>query len=574
MRINFHKVSWRNFLSTGDYWNTIELDSHATTFIAGANGSGKSTLLDALIYGLYGETFRNVNIGQLVNSVNRKNCLVHVDFSIGSRIYSVRRGMKPKVFQIWIDGTMMPEMASHRDQQDYLEKNILRLTRKTLTRIVAVGSADYKPFMTLPALDRRQITEDVLDINVFSIMNTLLKGKQSGNKEDVIKLESDVRTLTTKVGMLEKHLAELQVNNDGLLREIDDKLAAIRTDHSTFEDGIRSITEKIENINQTNSHSLINTRVRLGELQRIVSQIDRKKEECEHREKEIRNLTNCPTCLQTVTENQQDKILGNQREVIDRAAQKREKMAGEIQKLIDLIGIAEKTEIEIDGLKKERSRLVGNRDTKLSEIRTLEWQRESITSRQQQIDTSELDRVRGALSVSESRLNHAVKEKEVLSVAASFLKDDGIKSMIIRQYVPLINKLINEYLAKMDFYCLFEIDDNFKETIQSAFRHDFTYNSFSMGERKRIDVAILFTWREIAKMRHAASANILILDEIIDENLDEAGMEDCLKIVMKVADTDNVVIISPKDVSAKRKMSRALLFEKKSNFSHMTEVVN
>ncbi len=569
--IKFEYVKWKNFLSTGDEFTTIRLDSSSTTLICGDNGAGKSTLLDAITYVLYKKPFRNINLPQLVNSVNSKEMLVEIGFVIGSKRYRIRRGMKPAVFEIYVDGDLIPQAAKTFDYQDHLEKNILKMTFKTFCQIVVLGSANFTPFMLLPALARREIIEDLLDIEVFSKMFRLVKSEVGVAESAIADLEQKKKLIASRVSLMENHIKEMQTDKDSLIKENLTKIEEHMEEIKNIEKEIDVLEEKKKGLvgDEPRNNNSFDIRSQIVSLQSKEKELTKKKEKLLGRINELHDTTTCPTCNQSILEEQRSILLLSKVELVNKMENAIEKASGKIRSLEEEYGKTKQIEKQIEEIDDEAQQL----QRKIGEIavamRVLENQNKKLEKSKAEINTDDLEKHRKALATLKTKIDDAINNRALLDVAAQLLKDDGIKTMIIRQYIPVMNQLINKYLEEMDFPCAFQIDESFKEKITSSFRDDFSYTSFSQGERMRIDIALLFTWREIAKMRHASLTNILILDEIMDSSLDATGTQDFIEIVKKVAAGFNIFIISHKKDQMLEKFGRMITFEKKGNFSEM-----
>lgn len=569
--IKFHLVRWRNFLSTGNAWTEIRLDQHKTTLISGTNGAGKSTLLDAIAYVLYKKPFRNINIPNLVNTVNQKDCLVEIEFSIGLRTYRVRRGIKPAVFEVFSDNELIPQSANVYDYQENLEKNILRMNYKTFCQIVILGSAGYTPFMLLPAQSRRDIIENLLDIDVFSRMSTVLKLEQKQNDELIAKIQQKEKIIESKVALMEKHIKELETNNESQVNDIQDNITTLQRSLDEIETKEQHKREELaafeRELGGTPIETIRSNLTKLQEAQRQYTKREKKLLETDP----TRDIQNCPTCLQSITSEARQKIDDRKHEILSKITEGSEKISRKIQTYSDELDNALLFQEQVNEKNVALAKLGNERVRVKDSIRTLQKQIEGLQRAKKEIDTTDLEKHKTALERLAARKDIALEEDDLLSLAATLLKDGGIKTMIVRQYIPVMNKLINKYLEQMDFYCLFEIDETFKETMKAVYKDEMVYTSLSQGERMRVDIALLFTWREIAKMRNAALTNILILDEIVDSSLDGAGTEEFLKIIQTLSQSANIFIISHKAEQIVDKFEHSIRFEKRSNFSEIAK---
>ncbi len=558
-----------NLLSTGNVFTEVSLDTHGQTLIVGENGAGKSTILDALSFVLYGKSFRKINKPQLVNTINEKNLLVECDFSIGNRTYKVRRGIKPTVFEIYIDGSLLNQDAESVDYQDVLEKQILKLNHKTFSQVVVLGSASFVPFMQLAAQPRRDIIEDLLDIQVFTTMNTLLKEKIATNKNNLVDVDYRISNTEDKINIEKQHLSVLEQNKDDLVKQktqqIDYYIEQVKNANSQATTLLHEITELQSTINDQSK-----VRSRQEKILTLSRRIDINLEKAQKDEEFFKAHDNCPTCRQGIADGHKASILKETSSKLYEIQQGKQKITEELAAIsARLIEITNITSI-ITAKQNEVS---------TKQIQVAAWEK-FVQDTQKEIDTLVVD---NDFNANKDRLidlqnklqelgqlkEKLVREKSVYDVAGVLLKDAGIKTKIIRQYIPVINKLINKYLAAMDFFVNFELNENFEEKIKSRFRDDFSYPSFSEGEKSRIDLALLFTWRAIAKLRNSASTNILILDEVFDGSLDARGNEELLKILQTLTEGSNVFVISHKTDAFLDKFERVLKFEKHKNFSRM-----
>ena len=566
--IIFKSVRWKNFLSTGNVFSEIQLDASPATLIVGANGAGKSTFLDAMCYALFDKPFRKITKGQLVNAVNEKELVVELEFSIGSREYMVRRGRKPNVFEIYLNNEKTKEEASTLEQQKYLEQSILGLNYKSFTQVVVLGSSCFVPFMQLTPPNRREVIEDLLDIRIFSTMNGILKERCKGIRETIREVEYQFELAKNKVESqqsLIEHLKE-QSNANTTRRK-----AEIETVDKEIQD-ITILVDKDLDLSKSYEESLVEYQTvdtDLSQLRIYESRFKDKQKAFKKEYKFFESNEHCPTCKQTITEelrtNKKSGITDQLKEVEEAA----EKLRGELDSI--LVKIAEKNDIV-----KELSRC----QQAISESqREIQYRKRQIKAIEKKIDEAtgsnsslkkEKDKLKelakDGLKVEESLLDEK-RVRDNYNTVTNMLRDTGIKSTIIKKYLPIMNQLINRYLKELDFYVSFELDENFLETIKSRFRDEFSYASFSEGEKMRIDLALLFTWRTIAKMKNSANTNLLILDEIFDSSLDTSGTDDFLKILHTVSDKTNVFVISHKTESLQDKFASTLRVEKKQNFS-------
>jgi DNA repair exonuclease SbcCD ATPase subunit len=570
MAIYFKKLRWKNFISTGNLFTEIDLTRNKSTLIVGENGAGKSTILDALLFSLYGKPFRNINKPQLINSITQKNLLVEVEFNVGRSEYLIRRGLKPGVFEIYQNGTLMNQDSATRDYQEYLEKNILKLNHKSFNQIVVLGSANFIPFMQLPAGTRRQVIEDLLDIQIFSTMNTLLKEKIQSNKEDLVAINFEMKSISDKIEMHKKHLETLRTNNDEVIKQKQIQLDGIV--ESMYQAGVEIQNYEMLNGNaETSISDKEKVQNKFEQLEDLRRKVGVKLVKLKKDVKFFEDNNDCPTCKQGIQD-------GHKHEIID----KNNKQIKDIEDGTDLLqqefNAAMDRITEIQGINKtitENNKKISELNTKITMWNNFEDElRKEIIRLQQTVshnDDSNVDLqlLKKELKDSITKKEDLSKEKQVLDVASSLLKDGGIKTRIIKQYIPIINQLINKYLSAMDFFVNFELNENFEETIKSRFRDEFSYASFSEGEKMRIDLALLFAWRAVAKLRNSSTTNLLIMDEVFDSSLDSTGTDEFIKILNGLTQDTNVFIISHKGDQLYDKFHSVIKFEKHKNFSRI-----
>ena len=566
--IVFKSIEWKNFLSTGNTPNKVLLDKSPTTLIIGKNGEGKSTILDALCFSLFGKPFRNINKGQLVNSINGKQCLVTVEFTIGSRDYKVVRGIKPNIFEIYLNGEMINQDAAAKDYQKVLEQQILRLNYKTFTQVVILGSASFVPFMQLATWQRREVIEDILDIRIFSTMNTLLKEKASETKNEITRIESELSNAKAKVEAqqnLIKTISEAKAEVVvGLQNKIDANNLSISETQSDIEQLVTDITEL--SISIASKDKLVDD---IDKAKTIKTKLSQKVETCEHNAEFFSENDVCPQCSQEIPDDYKSKIIHDlhmKMEDNNKKIDELETVLGGLQgKLKDINSIVEQiTEKNIElSTKRSTVSLLTKQNVQLQE------EVYAHTS-----DTTNVDEEKRKLKqlaqdamVKVSTKTKLQEQRNLEEVASILLKDTGIKTAIIREYLPVMNKLINKYLNAMDAYIHFELDEAFNEIVKSRHRDEFTYASFSEGEKMRIDLAILFTWRQIAKMKNSVNTNLLLLDEIFDSSLDTAGTDYFLNLMNTFGENSNIFVISHKGDQLFDKFRSVIRFEKRNDFS-------
>jgi len=566
--IVFKSVQWKNFLSTGNSPNKVLLNKSTTTLIIGKNGEGKSTILDALCFSLFGKPFRNINKGQLVNSINGKGCSVEVEFDINGKEYKIIRGIKPNVFEIWQDGEMINQDAASRDYQKILEQQILKLNYKTFTQVVILGSASFVPFMQLPTSQRREVIEDILDIRIFSTMNQLLKEKAQETKDAIAKIENEISTAKTKVDAQTQLIKTITEAKTSAIESIRAKIAANTSEILSSEVEISTILEEIDTLKAS-----INDKETIAEdidkAKSIKSKLLQKIETCEHNTEFFSEHDVCPSCNQDIAEQYKESII---KDLNDKLLEQNGKV-GELEtilsKLNEKLSDINKIQSEITSKNIELSTRNSTITLLNKQIKEMQAEIESAKT-----DTTNIDEEKAKLKELATEAITMIHTKTTLQeqrnledVANILLKDTGIKTAIIREYLPIMNKLINKYLQAMDAYIHFELDEAFNESVKSRFRDDFTYASFSEGEKMRIDLAILFTWRQIAKMKNSVNTNLLLLDEIFDSSLDTAGTDYFLNLMNQFGENTNIFVISHKGDQLFDKFRSVIKFEKRNDFS-------
>ena len=565
----FEKIRWKNFLSTGNAFTEIDFTRNRTTLIVGENGAGKSTILDALSFSLYGKPFRKINKPQLINTINGKGLEVELEFSIGKRKYLVKRGMKPTLFEIYQDGNIINQDAESKEYQEMFEKNILKLNHKSFCQIVVLGSASFVPFMQLPAAHRREVIEDLLDIQIFSTMNNLLKDKVTKNKSDITDTDYNIKLTAQKIEMHKKHLEELNKSNDDVIEQKNQKIEELTTEINTASVQVTynqtKIDEKTESISDYTK-----TQNRVEKLKDLKLQLNAKLTRLEKEIEFFSDHNDCPTCRQGIDHTHKAQIVSNDNDQILEVRAGIEKLDSELKISKNRIEEINRVILSINELNKEVSNLNVQIDTKSKFIKGLKEEIAALKkSTKATVDNEQLKLFQTDLKQFLASKEELVADKGVLDVASNLLRDSGIKTKIIKQYVPVMNKLVNKYLASLDFFVNFELNENFEETIKSRHRDEFSYESFSEGEKMRIDLALLFTWRAIAKLRNSVSTNLLIMDEVFDSSLDTNGTDEFLKILYTLTGDTNVFIISHKGDTLFDKFEHILKFEKHKNFSRI-----
>ena len=567
--IHFTKLRWKNFLSTGNTFTEIHLDRSPSTLIVGHNGAGKSTMLDALSFALFGKPHRDIKKLQLVNSINNRDALVEVEFTISNVEFKVVRGIKPNKFEIWQNGKMVDQSSTSRDYQKFLEQNILKLNHKSFHQVVVLGSSSFIPFMQLPTYHRREVIEDLLDIQIFGKMNQILKEQSQRLKEDVKDNKYQVELVKDKIGLQKDYIREIADINDG---QISNKRKSIEESQSTItgiQESNAALSLSIEESSNGLKENISNAQSKKQSLLKYKAQFEQQIKSVVKDAKFYENNEQCPTCEQDIAEELRQNKLETAHEkarelnkaVIDASSQS----AAVETNILELDSISEKVREDTSELtlnNKEISRLQ-------KQITTLEKEITKLTSKEGDLGEAnskltQLSEERDSLTERKLELS---EQKTYQEAVGEMLKDSGIKTKVIKQYLPVMNKLINHYLQVMDFYVSFNLDESFTETIKSRFRDSFNYASFSEGEKQRIDLALLFTWRQIARMKNSASSNLLILDETFDSSLDNDGIENLLKILETLEEGTNTFIISHKGDVLDGKFRSKIEFTKERNFS-------
>ena len=567
--LKFRSVRWKNLLSTGSSFTEILLDRNTNTLVVGENGAGKSSVLDALCFVLYGKPFRKIKKDQLLNSINGRELIVEIEFEIYNKKYKIIRGIKPTIFEIYQNDVLLDQDAASRDYQEYLEKNILRMNMKSFTQIVILGSSSFVPFMQLPAGIRREVIEDLLDIRIFSTMSVLLKDRVSSNKDDILTNKNEIQN---SIDILELHEKQKKKNSEKINEIIiisNQRISELQFNINRANEEIAIVQSDIDNllIDIEDESKVIN---RISKIESLENDLESTKTKAKKTIKFYEEHDNCPTCTQTI-----DALI---------KSRKIEERQSALDKISDALIVLGKELSETQNRYQEISKI--NRDIKDKQYRitnalsasVLTDQREISILQKQISDTTadketetdiEIHQIENRLSELRLIKEQLLHKKELYELAGIILRDGGIKSRIIKQYIPIMNSLINKYLASMDFFVKFQLNESFEETILSRHRDDFTYDSFSEGEKMRIDLALLFTWRTIARMKNSANTNLLILDEVFDASLDANGCEEFLKLIHSLEDA-NVFVISHKGDILQDKFRSTIKFEKHKNFSRIS----
>ena len=568
--IEFQRVRWKNFVSYGGAWTEVDFTTNRATLVIGDNGAGKSTMIDALCYSLYGKAFRDVSTTQLINSVNTSHMVVECEFKIGKKVYKVVRGLKPRLFEVWLNGDLINQDANARDYQETLEKQLLKINYKSFKQIVVLGSSNFIPFMQLKTNDRKEVIEDLLDIGIFSIMGALLKDMVFENKDELSKIDADKGVVETRIQMIHQHIEQMEKSRSEDVTKKETMISSVDQEIVELEKSIKNLGDNVKKFEQRiNDEEKVGTDVRKGEqiLDQLLSKHERHSKELNF----FHDKDECPTCQQEIdSEFKGKKVAEEQAQVteLEEGIFKLREVIEDKTSRLEEINVIQK---DINNTQHEiidHQSIINSKGMLINELRKQIDQVQNndklITDERQKL---ELDQILNEELY--DKRSEAVLQKSVMEVGNKLLKDSGIKSRIIKQYVPVINKLINKYLAAMDFFVQFELDENFNETIKSRYRDEFSYASFSEGEKMRIDLSLLFAWRAIAKLKNSASTNLLIMDEVFDSSLDTTGTDEFMKIIMEIVSDTNVFIISHKTDQLVDNFTSVIRFEKHKNFSRM-----
>ena len=568
--IIFKTLSWRNFLSTGNYKTVLDLRRHNNTLVSGDNGAGKSTMLDALTFALFGKSFRGINIPQLPNSINNKDCEVEITFSVGKNEYRVLRSLKPKKFEIYKNNELLDQSAKSKDYQKILEEQILKMTYKSFCQVVILGSSNYVPFMQLSASDRRSVVENLLDIDIFSVMNGLVKGKAQLTKDQIKDIEYKIILTKNKAEEKEKLINSLEKKSSASIEKYKKEIEVSKESISKLESSIACIQKEVDEL-FLSIPDKDETSTNLIQSESEITQLNKKIKNIQKSVKFYEDNDSCPTCKQDIQQHHKESVHAEkeqERSIIDK----------EIEQLTEQVKTTEDRLTTINSVLsdiQEKEKQISSKQSEISALfQYVSKMEQSVTSVLS--ETTEVQEVKSELTklaivgrdfVDERK--DLIDDRHYYNIASLLLKDSGIKSKIIKHYLPIMNRLINKYLLDMDFFCQFNLDENFNETIKSRHRDEFTYHSFSEGERLRIDLSLLLAWREVARLKNSVNCNLLILDEVFDSSLDGVGTEEFLKLLTQFGDRANIFVISHKSDSMTDKFQNHIVFQKKNNFSRI-----
>jgi DNA repair exonuclease SbcCD ATPase subunit len=566
--IIFESVKYKNILSTGNAWTEVQLNRSKSTLIIGDNGAGKSTMLDALTFALYGKPFRKINKNQLLNSVNGKGLEVEAYFTITNNKYVIKRGIKPALFEVWKNDKLLNQDAAARDYQTYLEESILKLNYKSFGQVVVLGSSTFVPFMQLRAAERRDVIEDLLDIQIFTTMNTLLKERMSDSKSEISDIKHQIDLLENTIKSSKEHNESIRRMKESEVGKIKDKLR----DQIEFIEGEKKIVEdfldEIEQLTSSISDKAV-VKNKLEEVQSLDSELASKLKSLRKEIDFYEHNDNCPTCKQGIEHDFKSETVGSNSAKVSEIESARGELKLRGDKFEERLRSIDLVEDDINARNLDVSEHRANHKMALSSCNYIKDELDDAEKEVVAVDSGEIEAQERMLQENHDKQTQLFDDKETLIAVSSMLKDGGIKTRIIKQYVPVMNKLIGKYLSAMDFFVQFELDENFNETIKSRFRDEFSYSSFSEGEKLRIDLALLFTWRAVSKLRNSVSTNLLIMDEIMDSSLDSSGTEEFLKIIEELTSDSNIFIISHKGDQLFDKFHSVIKFEKVKNFSRI-----
>ena len=567
--ILFKRISYKNFLSTGNQPIEIALDMSQTTLIVGTNGSGKSTLLDALCFVLFNKPFRIIKKEQMVNTINNSDCIVEVEFDVGTKNYIVRRGIKPNLFEIFCDGKLINQDANNIDYQKYLEQNIMKLNYRSFIQVVLLGSSSYEPFMKMKPRYRREVVEEILDIRVFGLMDLILRSQQSDLQKKLTEVRHQAELIKTKYETEAKYLKTLETKGSDNQKVQQNKLQENEQNRIEYDKKLQSLNEAIAvSQNELSGHDTVNKKIK--ELEKYETKIEQNLDTHKKTLKFFKENDTCPVCTQSIDIKFKEEKCNHETTTISKLESGLSQLVGELSKQEEKITAYGKVSNKIQSMNVEIAKVASSLES--LKRHSDQIQQEISTSQERDTDIEnielELEQMRVDLKEAEVALSKVQEEKDYVDVLREILNDKGAKAQIIRKYVPIMNALINKYLQAMDFYISFNLDEEFNETVKSRFRDTFNYNNFSEGEKMRIDLALLFTWRDIARMKNSTNTNLLLLDEIFDSSLDGQGTDDFFKII-KTLEKENIFIISHKGDILFDKFTNIIKYEKVQNFTQL-----
>ena len=567
--ISFKKIRYKNFLSTGNIPIEVELDKSHTTLIVGSNGSGKSTLLDALCYALFNKPFRIIKKDQMVNTINNADTIVEVEFEVGTNQYMIRRGIKPNLFEIYQNDKLINQDASSIDYQKYLEQNIMKLNYRSFIQVVILGSSSYEPFMKMKPRYRREVVEEILDIRVFGLMDLILRSQQSDLQKSLTEVRHQCELIKTKYETEAKHLKSLEAQGTDIQTHKQKLLDKNDTDSSNYQQKIQELNESIA-VQKEKVKDKLKVDMKYNQLQKLETKIETNLSTHKKTLEFFQQNDNCPTCTQPIDKQFKEEKCKHEHTTISKLSTGLSKLVEELTKQEEKVVEFGKISNKIQDMSVEIAKI----HTSLEQIKKNSDQIHLDISMAQNNDIEsikiDLENMQGQLKVAEEELNKVTEQKKYVDILREILNDKGAKAQIIKKYLPIMNQLINQHLQSMDFYVNFNLDEEFNETIKSRFRDTFNYNSFSEGEKMRIDLALLFTWRQIAKMKNSTNTNLLMLDEIFDSSLDGQGMDDFFKII-KQFENENIFIISHKGDILFDKFTNIIKYEKYKNFTRLQQ---
>ena len=567
--ILFKRLSYKNFLSSGNQPIEIALDMSQTTLIVGTNGSGKSTLLDALCFVLFNKPFRIIKKEQMVNTINQSDCIVEVEFDVGTKNYLIRRGIKPNLFEIFCDGKLINQDANNIDYQKYLEQNIMKLNYRSFIQVVLLGSSSYEPFMKMKPRYRREVVEEILDIRVFGLMDLILRSQQSDLQKKLTEVRHQCELIKTKYETEAKYLKTLEAKGSDNQRVQQNKLEQNEKNRLEYDKKLQSLNEAIAvSQNELSGQETVSKKIK--ELEKYETKIEQNLDTHKKTLKFFKENDTCPVCTQSIDTKFKEEKCNHETTTISKLESGLSQLVGELSKQEEKITAYGKISNKIQTMNVEIAKITSSLES--LKRHSDQIQQEISTSQERDTDIEnielELEKMKVDLKEAEINLSKVQEEKDYVDVLREILNDKGAKAQIIRKYVPIMNALINKYLQAMDFYISFNLDEEFNETVKSRFRDTFNYNNFSEGEKMRIDLALLFTWRDIARMKNSTNTNLLILDEIFDSSLDGQGTDDFFKII-KTLEKENIFIISHKGDILFDKFTNIIKYEKVQNFTQL-----